>query len=108
MDLSYIIQYLLSSLSGIPNWVRLVIGLFGVGAIIALAMTVNVTVAIIVACGLLFVALIVFFFRYILWRRQQKRAAQFGAEMRQVSGITPGAITDPARRQRLKDIADAF
>jgi hypothetical protein len=108
MNPTDLISYIFFSINGIPNWVRVVVGLFGVTAIVALAMTVSPMVAIIVGAGLLFVGLLVVLFRYLLWRRQQRRAAEFGAEMRQASAMTPGGISDPARRQRLEDLRLSF
>src|SRR5688500_6354394 len=105
MDLFY---YLLSTFGSMAPWTRWLYVIVMIMFMVGLGAFFTPTVGIIVAIGLVVVALVVGAFKFILYRRQQKPAAAFGGELRQATATTPGQISDPAQLQRLEDLRQSF
>jgi hypothetical protein len=100
------LAYLFSAFSGLATWVKVLILFLVATTIIGIAAFFGPRVALIVALGILFLALILgLYFLLVFWVRR-RRAAEMRGEL--VSTAANRGVTDPALRGRLEDLRRNF
>jgi hypothetical protein len=98
-----------SFLRNLPVWVLLAVAFLILTVLVGAGFLFGPTIAIFLFVGLIFVALSMAVFLFILHSMRQRRAMAFGGEIsRQTALGAPGSSNDPARQARLDDLKRNF
>lgn len=100
------LAYLFNAFSGLAAWVKVVILILVATTIIGFAAFFGPQVALIVALGILFLALIFGLYLLLVYWVRRRRAAEMRGEV--VSTAAHRGVTDPALRGRLEDLQRNF
>src|SRR5688500_13819830 len=103
-----ILYFLLQEVRCLPAWTRYIFVLLMFMTMLGLSQTVSPMVGIIAGVGILAVVGLVGLVQYFLKKRRDKKAAECGGDLHGHSEVTPGAVSDPARRARLADLRKNF
>jgi IcmF-related N-terminal domain len=100
------LSYLFSAFSGLATWVKAVILFLMATTIVGIAAFFGPRVALIVALGIVFLALILGFYLLLVFWVRRRRAAEMRGEL--VATAANRGVTDPALRGRLEDLRRNF
>src|SRR5262245_28698706 len=103
-----VLYFLLQEVRSLPPWTRWIFVIMMFLTIIGVSNSITPMVGLMVGAGILVVCGIVGLVQYLIKKRRDKKAAEFGGELQGNSEATPEALNDPARRARLADLRKNF
>lgn len=99
---------MLDQFKQLPKGMQIMMAVLGGTSLLGVAAMIDPRALIIVAIGLLIVALAVFVWRLYVKMQARKRARALNSQLSENSSAAPSAISDPARRAKLDDLRQNF
>ncbi|EDY19679.1 hypothetical protein CfE428DRAFT_2855 [Chthoniobacter flavus Ellin428] len=103
-----VLFFFLQEMRGLPAWTRWIFTIMLFASVLGVSEYVSPVAGLIVALGLAAVVGVVALVQYMIAKRRDKKASEFGGELQGNSESTPDAVNDPGRRARLADLRKNF
>jgi len=103
-----VLFFFLQEMRGLPAWTRWIFTIMLFASVLGVTEYVSPMAGLIVALGIAAVVGVVALVQYLIAKRRDKKAADFGGELQGNSESTPDAVNDPGRRARLADLRKNF